>query len=189
MLSFGINNLGAFDVLVYTADTFKSKDLNEGFKLLLEHSPAMAIKLDMEKVRRTTSLTSISADDIVSRQFLENCVSERPLILFDAELQKYLTDAECRAILEHEISHIVHGDLDRQVSNSDDPFQDNLEMELAADARAAMLVGKTAMRTALHKTLTYMAHKIHVSEGAPMNEILEALHGNDSFKKRIAALS
>lgn len=189
MLSFGINNLGAFDVLVYTPDTFKSKELADGFNLLLERSPAMAIKLDMDQIRRSTSLTSIDASDIVGRQFLENCVSERPLILFDAGLQKYLNDAECRAILEHEISHIVHGDLERARSNGDDPFQDNLDMELAADARAAMLVSKAAMRSALHKTLTYMAHKIHVKEGDPMNEILEVLHNSDGFKKRIAALS
>lgn len=187
MFTIGMTNYGSFDLLYVDVNKIKHEDTANGLKTLLKQSPAMAIKLDIEQMRNTMSFTGTRSDDPVTYALMNECAAERPLIIMDNRLATYLNEREMRAIFEHELSHIVHGDLDRPAAQG--TFIDDLEVELAADARAASIVGKDAMCSALTKTLTMMAQQISIEYGDPIEKVISVLMENEGFKRRIAALS
>lgn len=189
MFSIGLTSCPEFDVLVLDPSKLKNESLREMFQTMSDTSPAMAFKFQDEALVNMRSLLGNDIDGVYF-ELLQRSDKNKKMIYMDARLQDILTPDEYRAVFEHEVGHIRNGDIDKLVNGVE---HDEIAAEIAADAAAAAVVGKHAMKSALEKILADMfmkAANAHADEGSQTPEQVASLATkNDQIILRMMALS
>ncbi len=89
------------------------------------------------------------------------------MINVDMQVVEKLTKDELTAVMLHEHAHIVHGDLDREITNSygNLNFVCVQDLELRADQYAAMHQGKAVLQSALKKLIHFSGSLADYGDG------------------------
>jgi Zn-dependent protease with chaperone function len=148
---------------------------------------AYAVKITPETIIAMSKLYSDGGRKMAAK-FVELTVKPGYQIVLVSDFIADLTVSERKAVLYHELGHLVNKDLETPEAKG---VLIEPEYELAADRYAAVAVGRKHMRNAILKLRKNMDLRItgQLSE-EKAKEFQEELYGTDSlFEKRLTALA
>lgn len=186
MFSIGLTSCPDFDLLYINPEEIKNATLRKFFTTLSCTSPAMAFQLNEQGLVTLFKPVNDESMDGVYFEIVNRPRKDKMMIYIDARLANELTQEELRAVFEHEVGHVRNGDIAIKASGAP---HDETAMEIAADAYAASMTSKQAMRSALQKVMAWMILNVPMCKGESIENLSAGICSNAQIEARFAALA
>ena len=182
-MKLGLTSFEQYDLLVTDYRLIPDENMRNVFAQAAATTPAAVAAIPAEALEIYAAMFKQSGAEHL--QGLEKQITiNKPIVMVAKIVEDYLNAEEIEAIIQHEVGHIINKDLNKV----DVGFLNDIDAELAADAYAASVVSKQAMRTALVK-ITQVLTDIHAGL-VPIDaeEYQQSILDNCDFKRRLLAL-